>query len=156
MKYGVLSTLVCALLMLGTSGRVLAQGEEATGSDQAAAAEAPADAQPEAEATEAPETGEGGESPKVTEASETTDAEPPAAEAVTETSDEMGEVSPGLMRELRRGFPEGLSFFGVQLMGPRGAGPQEPTNLPIAPFYELGAGGEILITAWGSCATRPA
>ena len=29
-------------------------------------------------------------------------------------------------------------------------------DLPIAPFYELGAGGEILITAWGSCATRPA
>ena len=60
------------------------------------------------------------ESPEASEVvKETTEAEPPAAEAVTEAVDEMGEVSPGLMRELRRGFPEGLSFATILMEPPR-------------------------------------
>ena len=60
------------------------------------------------------------ESPEASEVvKETTEAEPPAAEAVTEAVDEMGEVSPGLMRELRREFPEGLSFATILMEPPR-------------------------------------
>ena len=98
--------------------------------------EAPAASEAEAEAVPVPPA----EEPAAKPAS--------APEGTPEPAEESDELR-GL-RELRRGFPPGLPFFGAQLMGPSRGRPGEWKNLPIAPFYEVGVGDELVVTAWGS------
>lgn len=63
---------------------------------------------------------------------------------------ELAEQRTALLEALSRGFPEGLPFFGFQLMGLAERQLAEWKDLPIAPFYELGPGDEIFVTAWGN------
>jgi polysaccharide biosynthesis/export protein len=98
-------------------------------------------------AVESPTGDEGAVEVETTVATTTEAVEAESSSAATEDT---GEMSPALMQALRRGFPTGLPFFGEQLMQPPQRSSAEVNNLPIAPFYELGTGDEVLITAWGS------
>ena len=81
------------------------------------------------------------------------EAVPPGEAAPSEPEEpvsELAEPRTDLLRALRGDFPEGLPFFGFQLMGLAERQLAEWKNLPIAPFYELGPGDEVVVTVWGS------
>lgn len=74
----------------------------------------------------------------------------PIVEAPLEAPAETPQRPVSEVVEPERGFPSHLRFFGEQMMEARPVDPEAARTLPIAPFYEIGPGDELVLSAWGS------
>lgn len=91
-----------------------------------------------------------GQEPQVeTEALQPVEKAPQIPQVLVEGESEVEERTV-LLEDLRKGFPQDLPFFGFQFMGQPEKKPEAWKSLSIAPFYEIGADDEILLSAWGS------